>query len=59
MQEGSRIVIEGLIADITDWLDIRLIYLMVITLLLKDCHGDEIKGRNVNDCLSNRQLSLG
>ena len=59
MQEGSDIVIEGLIADMTDWLDIRLMYLMVVTLLLKDCHGEEIEERIMNDCLSNRQMSLG
>ena len=59
MQEGSHIVIEGLIADMTYLLDIRLMYLMVVTLVLKDCHGDEIEERIMNDCLSNRQVSLG
>ena len=41
-----------------DWLGIRLMYLRVVTWLLKDCHGNEIEVTDMNDWLGIRLMCL-
>jgi len=41
-----------------DWLGFRLMYMRVVTWLLKDCHDNEIEVTDMNDCLRIRHICL-